>query len=114
MNSDLEKLKMYISDYRIRMRHRLYSGDSAIDLSQLENSIKDIVIKNSDNRDIVLEAVGVDGSFLQYASEELRRDRTIVTLAMSNNLDAAQFISDDDLLEQIKKDVNYDAHRKQR
>ena len=113
-NVDLENLRKYITMYRDQTNFRLYNGYVSLDISNTYNKIKEIVLRNPDNRQIILESIVVDGSFLKYASERLRRDRTIVTLAMSNNLDAAQYVDDVDLLEQVKKDINFDAYSKQR
>lgn len=49
---------------------------------------------NCDNREYVIEAVKVQGSLLEFASEELRNDKEIVLTAIQSNPEALEFASD--------------------
>jgi len=49
-----------------------------------------------------MAAVNTDGSVLQYASEDLKKDREIVMAAVNSNDTALEYVSDD-----LKKDKDF-------
>ena len=103
--SDLEQLRMYVAEYREKGRYRFSSGNAAIEVSRLESVIRGIVGRHPADRDIVLEGVSVDGFLLEYVSDELKKDPAIVAAALKNNPNAAQFVSDKEVLKQVKEEI---------
>ena len=64
------------------------------DISEKYRENADLVIKNPDNKEIVLNAVKTFSSLLCYASDTLKDDKDVALAAISNDGDALLYVSD--------------------
>ncbi len=103
--TDLEHLSAFLAEYKMKAPRRFASAAAAIDVQKIEDEIRYIVLRNSNNRELVLKAVSADGWLLEYASDELKKDPEIVIAALKNNPNASQFVNDKEVLRQVEEQL---------
>ena len=103
INNDLEILKMYISEYNRKFKYlpMLNRGDLAqAEANELLFAMDEIVKKNGNDAEFMLEAIKYDASYIKYAGEKLANNTDFIMKANSINPDISKYLINQEVLDQ--------------
>ena len=101
--NDLEILKMYISEYNRKFKYlpMLNRGDLAqAEANELLFAMDEIVKKNGNDAEFMLEAIKYDASYIKYAGEKLANNTDFIMKANSINPDISKYLINQEVLDQ--------------